>query len=153
MSGLLRVSEAATLALHALAFLAQNPKRLNTSREMAGALGLSEAHLAKVMQRLERFGLVRGRRGPAGGFALIQPADRLSLRRIYEAVEGPLRSDCCLLGQSLRGKRCPLGRLLKKTEAELANQLEKITLAEFSGRADLRGCSGAKVSGGEDHAA
>lgn len=153
MAGLLRMSEAATLALHALAYLARNTKRLNTSREMAGVLDLSEAHLAKVMQRLERFGLVRGRRGPAGGFALAEPADRLSLRRIYESIEGPLKSECCLLGRPLGRNQCPLGRLLKKTEAELADRLDKITLAEFSGRADLRGCSGVKAPKGESHAA
>lgn len=150
---MLRVSEAASLALHALVYLTKNPGRLSSSREIAGSLGLSEAHLAKVMQRLERSGLVRGRRGPAGGFLLAFPAGQLSLRKIYEIVEGPMQSDACLLGRPLGHNPCPLGRLLKGIERELATQLGRLTLAEFAGHCDLGACAGARPNGGKKHAA
>jgi Rrf2 family protein len=153
MAGLLRVSEAATLGMHALAFLAQNPDRRCSSREMASGLGLSEAHLAKVMQRLERAGLVLGRRGPAGGFTLARPAAEISLRRIYEVIEGPLQSEHCLLGQPLGKHHCPLGRLLKGLERELVAQMDRLTLAAFAGQCDLRACSGVKETGGKTYAA
>ncbi|MEW6515479.1 MAG: Rrf2 family transcriptional regulator [candidate division FCPU426 bacterium] len=153
MAGLLRVSEAATLGLHALAFLAQNPARRNSSREMARVLQASEAHLAKVMQRLERAGLVRGRRGPAGGFMLLVPAEKLSLLRVYEAIEGPLQSEQCLLGQPISRHACPLGRLIKGLERDLAKKLEAATVADFATQANLRKCSGFKETGGKIHAA
>jgi Rrf2 family protein len=152
MAGLLRVSEAATLGLHALAFLAQNPGRRCSSREIAGVLDLSEAHLAKIMQRLERAGLVLGRRGPAGGFTLARPATEISLRRIYEVIEGPLRSERCLLGHPLGKHQCPLGRLLKGLERELVTQMDRITLTAFAGHCDLRACSGVKETGGKTYA-
>jgi Rrf2 family protein len=152
MAGVVRVSEAATLGLHALAFLAQNPDRRCSSREIAGVLGLSEAHLAKIMQRLERAGLVRGRRGPAGGFTLARPAAEVSRRSIYEVIEGPLQSERCLLGQALGKSQCPLGKLLKSLEQELVTQLDQMTLKAFAGHCDLRACSGVKESGGKIHA-
>lgn len=132
MAGIIRVSEAATLGLHALAILARAGGRLISTREIAADLDVSEAHLAKVLQRLEKQGLVRGKRGPAGGFALSRQPGAYSLGVIYEAIDGPLQSRECLLGQPLCSAQCPLGSVLKKTEREISRKLNKTTLAEFA---------------------
>ncbi|MCF8044104.1 MAG: Rrf2 family transcriptional regulator, partial [Desulfarculaceae bacterium] len=70
MQQLLKISEAASLALHTMGLLASRPGEQVPTRELAARLKVSEAHLAKVMQRLGRAGLVRSQRGPKGGFAL-----------------------------------------------------------------------------------
>ena len=58
MKSLLSMSEGASLALHGLALVAKkSPERVNT-RELAVALSASEAHLAKVFQKLQRAGIV-----------------------------------------------------------------------------------------------
>ena len=69
MPTMLKISEAATLALHTAFFLVTNPDRRLTTREMASTMGASEAHLSKVLQRLVHAGLVESVRGPKGGFA------------------------------------------------------------------------------------
>jgi Rrf2 family protein len=91
---------------------------------MAEALGVSDAHLAKVMQRLARAGLVRSVRGPKGGFALGRPAEKTSLLEIYEAVEGPLTDSNCLLDRPVCDGNCMLGGLL-----DTVNRLVRETLA------------------------
>jgi Rrf2 family protein len=132
MSSLLKVSEAGSLAIHATAVLAGAQGARVTARRMAAALGVSEAHLAKVLQRLTRAGLVRGTRGPRGGYRLTRPARQISLREVYEAVEGSLEVERCLLGVPVCGQRkCPVAGLFERLGRETVRALGKITLNDF----------------------
>jgi Rrf2 family protein len=109
MSDIFRISEAASLGLHAMAFLAAHADAKHATPEIAGRLGVSPHHLAKVMQRLVRAGLIRSARGVGGGFQLTRPAKDISLLEVYEAVEGPMERRACLLGAE---PRCPKGQCL-----------------------------------------
>jgi len=156
MSTVFRLSEAGSLALHATAFLAANPddilsavvqadpnlvamastredKRMRLSAgEIASALNVSEAHLAKVMQRLARAGLVRSVRGPNGGYTLARPSDEIALLDVYEAVEGPLSTDDCLLEEPIcSGRTCIFGGLVKKLNTEVREHLAATKLANL----------------------
>ena len=57
MPNVLKVSEAASLALHTTVLLAANSGELLSTREIASTLKMSAAHLSKVLQRLARHGL------------------------------------------------------------------------------------------------
>ena len=46
--------------------------------------------LEQIFQRLRKAELVRGKRGPGGGYVLARDADEITLRDIVEAIEGPL---------------------------------------------------------------
>jgi len=134
MAGIMKVSDAASLALHAAAYLAgREGERVATSR-IAEALTVSAAHLAKVLGRLERAGLVRGRRGPTGGFELARSTDRVTLRDVYEAVEGPLKSDRCLLGESVCKGRCMLGDLVSSINDQVRAKLGAVHLSDVADR-------------------
>jgi Rrf2 family protein len=106
MDTILRISDAANLAIHAMAHIARSKGSVNHSvGEIATEQGVSEAHLSKVMQRLVKVGLLTSRRGPGGGFLLGRDPEKISLLEILEAMDGPM-SDCkCLLGR----KRCLFG--------------------------------------------
>jgi Rrf2 family transcriptional regulator, nitric oxide-sensitive transcriptional repressor len=106
MDTILRISDAANLAIHAMAHIARARGGVNQSvGEIAAHQGVSEAHLSKVMQRLVKVGLLTSRRGPGGGFLLGRESGTISLLEILEAMDGPM-SDCkCLLGR----KRCLFG--------------------------------------------
>ena len=132
MNGLLRPSEAATLAIHACGALAAAPNRPLTTSEIASAIGASAAHLSKVLQRLSHAGIVQGRRGPSGGFTLADDPASLSLRRVYEAIDGPLPGSGCLLGVPIcRGAACPLASLLARVGSEIAEGLSGVTLNDL----------------------
>jgi Rrf2 family protein len=47
-------------------------------------------YLEQIFQRLRRAELVRGKRGPGGGYVLAREPRAITLRDIVEAVEGPL---------------------------------------------------------------
>ena len=46
-------------------------------------------YLEQIFQRLRRAGLVTSKRGPGGGYTLSRSPDRITLREVVEAVEGP----------------------------------------------------------------
>jgi len=88
MPGVLRISEAASLGMHAMVLLASDRGRVLSAHEVAARLNASEAHLSKVMQRLGRAGLVQSVRGPRGGFSLARSPDAVTLLEVYEAALG-----------------------------------------------------------------
>ncbi len=76
MGNIVKISDAVALGIHAATLLAVVPGKSYTTRAMADGLGVSEAHLAKVMQRLSRAGIVVSRRGPKGGFVLAKAPEK-----------------------------------------------------------------------------
>lgn len=135
MSNVLRVSDAASLGLHAVALLATSTDRLLSTGEMAATLRASEAHLSKVLQRLAHLGFVRATRGPGGGFELARDAGEITLLDIYEAVEGPLRpSDCLLVTSLCGGHNCIFGDLLTRLDSEVRRHLAGTTVAAAAKR-------------------
>jgi Rrf2 family transcriptional regulator, nitric oxide-sensitive transcriptional repressor len=132
MSGLIRMSEAATLAVHAMAFLATRHDQRFTGQAIAERLAASSHHLAKVMQRLAKAGLVASQRGPNGGFSLGRPPEEIPLLRIYEVVEGPV-SVGCLLNKPVCGRQgCVLGGLVQTLHEQIRECLATTSLAAFS---------------------
>ena len=133
MSNVLRISNAASLALHAMGLLATNPERPLATSEAAVTLSVSENHLQKVMQRLHHAGLVRSIRGPHGGFELALPPDRITLMQVYEAIEGPLTLTQCLLGRPrCQGNCCILGHLVESTNREFSQYMSTRTVAQLA---------------------
>jgi Rrf2 family protein len=134
MAQLVRISEAASLALHTMALLAREDHRRLATQEIAERLGASSHHLAKVMQRLIKAGLVESVRGPRGGFQLRKPAAEIKVLDIYEAIEGCLMEDGCLLGKEVcdAKRECVLGDLVRKVNEVLRERLQATTLAELA---------------------
>lgn len=130
MPNVLRISEAASLALHTTVLLAANSGELLSTREIASTLKMSAAHLSKVLQRLARHGLVESIRGPKGGFSLARSPAKITLLEVYEAIEGRMGDADCLLSERLcDGKNCIMGSLLKDTNRQVRNYLSKTKLS------------------------
>jgi len=137
---LLRLPEAASLGLHAAVLLAGRHDGLVSVHELAGSLRASEAHLAKVMQRLVRAGLVHSTRGPHGGFVLARPADEITLLEVYEAVEGPVEPSRCVFGNGACGREaCIFGGFLGEFDTRFREYLAKARLSELVGESVPQG--------------
>lgn len=135
MAKCLAISDAASLAMHAMTALAQNGNQKTSNKALATDLGVSEAHLAKVMQRLARIGLVSSTRGPGGGFKLDRPPDRITLLEVFEAIEGPVGRSSCLFERPVcTGELCILGGLLGEVNEQVQSYLSQTTLSGLSGR-------------------
>ena len=133
INSIVHLSDAALIAIHALAGLADSPGRLVQSKDLAAIIDASENHVAKVMQRLVKAGLVRSLEGPSGGFALAKSAGDISFKEAIEAVDGSLTGDFC----PFRTDRCHpgdciFGRELSRHAAELVAYLDKRTIADIA---------------------
>ena len=132
-SSILRISEAASLALHTTALLAAEPQRRIPASEIADRLNVSQAHLAKVLQRLARAGIVDSLRGPGGGSKLARPRNKITLLQIHEAVEGRLRRSRCLMGRPVcAGEHCILGELLETADTSVRAYLAGTKLSQLT---------------------
>ena len=133
MPNILRISEAASLAMHTMVYLTCHKNELVSTREIAKVLKASEAHLSKVLQRLARVGLVKSIRGPKGGFMLNKPAGKVSLLEIFETIEGPMDSEVCLFGNAkCLGKDCLFGGLLHNLYDQTYKYFSKTNLSKLS---------------------
>jgi Rrf2 family protein len=133
MACLLKISEAGTLALHAAALLASAPEKHQSVHDMAVVLKASEHHLAKVLQRLTKAGIVTSVRGPKGGFVLARKAVDLSMLEVFEAVEGPIGKPGCLLGLSTCVvEKCMMGDVFAQINDLVRERLKANALSNFS---------------------
>ncbi|OGG05290.1 MAG: hypothetical protein A3F83_15865 [Candidatus Glassbacteria bacterium RIFCSPLOWO2_12_FULL_58_11] len=131
---MLKISEAASLALHTMVLLAGEPDRQLSAREIAAELKVSEAHLAKVLQRLARYRLVNSVRGPKGGFSLNRSYSEVSLLDIYEAIEGPMVDRHCFRTTRVcSANSCIFGGLLIDVNRQIKDYLAAKKLPELAG--------------------
>ena len=134
MSTVLKISDAASLALHTAALLAARLDEVQSTRSMAEELDVSEAHLSKVLQRLTKVGLVTSVRGAHGGFQLAGDPEEVTLLEVYEAIDGPLRPSACLLGshRACDGKGCILGDLLGSMNDQVESHFASRRLSDLA---------------------
>jgi Rrf2 family protein len=128
------MSEAAALALHAMVLIAARHGGLVSTKCAAEELGVSEAHLSKVLQRLAKDGLVISERGREGGFMLGKPAERTLLLDIYESIEGKCAESRCLFTAPVcGGGECILGGIIEDVDGQLRRYLAGTKLSELAG--------------------
>ncbi|MCI2428550.1 Rrf2 family transcriptional regulator [Candidatus Acetothermia bacterium] len=132
MTRLLKISDATALGLHTMVYLAESPDGFITTSEIATYLRASEAHLAKVLQRLTKAGLIKSTRGPKGGFTLVEGGEKTSLLTIYQLLEGPFPSlDCLFPAPICNNTDCIMGGLLNKLSREIQEYLATTTIMQL----------------------
>ncbi len=88
----------------------------------------------KILQRLQRAGIVESARGPFGGYGLRRPAGEVSLLQVIEAVQGPIVMNECFSapGVCRRARGCPLREHLGRVQGELEARLDSVSLREIA---------------------
>ena len=132
MSGsILKISEAASIGLHAMMILAQNQERLVSVKEIATTLEVSANHLSKVMQRLNKAGFIESIKGFNGGFRLCVLPDKVTFLELYEIFDGKLKSSNCLLSHNDCKSNCIFGDLIISINQQVREKFETTKLSDF----------------------
>jgi Rrf2 family iron-sulfur cluster assembly transcriptional regulator len=98
-------------AIRAVLFLARQPKdNLIMSAEIAKHEEIPTHYLAKILQRMVKYGYVDSFKGRGGGFKITEMARKSSILDIVERVEGPVINERCVTGlkQCSEENPCPL---------------------------------------------
>ena len=101
-------------------------------REMQ-AYGLPHSFLVKIARDLITAKLVAAKEGRGGGYSLVKSPEKISLKSVVEAIEGPVATAGCLL----HGRRCPLAErcphrlVMGKLTDEIAIVLDRYSVADF----------------------
>ena len=103
------------------------------AREIAQHQELSPKYLEQLMSALQGAGLVRGVRGPQGGYVLTRPAGQISLREIFEALEGVNGLVGCTAHPEAceRSSECATQEVWAQMYAACVGILESTTLADL----------------------
>ena len=106
-----------------------------SSRDLADAQGLPPRYLEQLMQKLVRGGILRGVRGPSGGYVLAKEKRRITIADI-----------CAVLGEEKEPehkgyKGTPLGALVVKPvwnrlDKVIMENLRQVTLADLCEQAE-----------------
>lgn len=131
MSSILKISDAAAIAIHTMVLLASDKNKSFSNKEIALKLNASENHLSKILQRLTKNGLVESIRGPKGGFKISKGPEEITILSIYEAIDGPLEPTNCLMGAPVCNGNCVLGDLLSSINLKVKDYFENKTLKDL----------------------
>lgn len=131
---MIRLNLSTDYALRILLFLARDPERVASCREVAQFYDISADHISKVVQHLAHAGMVRAGRGRGGGLRLGRAAERITVGEVVELFEGPVSLLECVSreGVCVIQPGCRLRRVLEEAGAELMERLRAVTLADLT---------------------
>lgn len=135
----MRLSSKLMYALRALFDIAfHNFGRPTKVDEIAIREEVPPRFLEQIFQDLKAAGLVGSKRGPNGGYFLLQAPDAITLGDIWRAVEGPLDHPCCFAtDEEMRSKcaitsKCVTAAIWRDVVVESEKVLDSFTLSDLS---------------------
>lgn len=137
----MRLTSFTDYGLRMLMRMAGAPDRAFSTAEFAEEFGLSRHHLAKIVQRLAKGGILATRRGGGGGAVLARAPEEIRLGEIVRVLEegqalveclGPDGGNCTVDIQ------CRLKARLRHAERSFLADLDRSTLADIALPASTR---------------
>ena len=130
----MKLSTQADYAVRAVYELAcREPGAVLHTGDIAAAQHIPVPRLAKVIHDLARADLVRTQRGHQGGVQLARPAAQITVRDVYEAVEGPiLLCRCRQRVEPCGDEVCDTHEFWHGVEQVLTGELETVTFAALA---------------------
>jgi|SRR5579871_504967 len=148
---MLKLSRKTLLALEAVIDIAFNarPEPVQ-AREITARQGVPQRYLEQVMQQLVRAGVLKGVRGPRGGYRLAKERRRISVGdivRVAESIDDGSNGEAVVDARSDLGSRI-VAPLVQALQEELMSRLDAISIEDLCQRARNAGvdCGGASAA-------
>jgi Rrf2 family protein len=141
---MLRLSRKTLLALEAVIDIAFNARPGPVqAREITARQGVPQRYLEQVMQQLVRAGILKGVRGPRGGYRLAKERRRISVGEIVRVAESTEDEAEAIDPRSDLGNLI-VAPLVQSLQEEVMARLDAITIEDLCQRARSAGvdCAG-----------
>lgn len=133
---MLRLTKKLALAVEAVVDVACHSEGVPVqSQEIAVRLGLPKRYLEQVMQHLVRAGILRGVRGPRGGYRLARERRLITVGDVFRVVRGVDEEEEIPLGSQSRLGREVMVPFWSSLEDDFARQLDCVTVEDLCLRA------------------
>jgi len=106
-----------------------------STKTIATAENVSYQLCCKLMQKLNKAGLVQSCMGVKGGFELSRDPAQIDLLEIIETIQGPLSVNRCVLGQNACENEaiCPVCVKLSELQGDMTSYLGNTSLQDVIG--------------------
>ncbi len=131
---MLRLTKKVEYALIALRHIAEkSDTEVSKTKEISEHYHIPQELLAKILQKLNRAGIIQSMQGPRGGYVLVRPLNEIPLSTIIEAIEGSYhfvecasgdKEDCFLIDD------CVIRSPLLRINQEIRRFLSKVTVQQ-----------------------
>jgi Rrf2 family protein len=132
MISMLAISEATSIAVHLCVRLTQTGDDFYSTRKVAEELDLSVHHLAKVVQKLVKAGILESSRGSQGGVKLKRMKETITVAELNAAVVDLERGGCLLSQKVCTGCKCSFGKWMTGESAKIEAVLQRTTIKEIA---------------------
>jgi Rrf2 family protein len=139
---MIRLSKRLLLAVEAVLDIAYNARPDPVqSRDITARQGIPHRYLEHVLQRLVREGVLKGVRGPRGGYTLARERRRVTLGDVVRVVnamdeeEEPAQASTAELGAKV------VAPLWDGVQAEILARLDTVTMEDLCAEASAKGIS------------
>lgn len=118
-------------ALRALCFIAKNNDLITPVPELVRKLRIPRPFLRKILQSLDKSGLLKSYKGKGGGFLLILKPDKISVLDVIRIFQGEFSLNECLLNKHLCPdiRICILKKKIDRIEKYVVSELKSFSLA------------------------
>jgi Rrf2 family protein len=120
-------------AVRALCCITEKKEEMLSVSKLVKYLDMPRPFLRKILQILNKEGLLNSYKGKGGGFTLALPLEKISLMDVMEIFQGPIRLNECKFKKS----DCPyisdclLKKKIGEIEKEVMSKLKTITIASI----------------------
>ena len=101
-----------------------------STKILAESEDISSQFTAKILQKLHNAGLLESTMGPKGGFESSRPPEKITLKQIIEAVQGPVTTNKCskAIDTCPRKPKCSIAETVDALDIKIGTWLKEITL-------------------------
>ncbi len=119
-------------ALRALIHIAKNSQRISVT-EIASKVDIPKPFLRKILQILNKEGILNSYKGKGGGFLLAIPPKKILLTGLINIFQGPIKLTDCVINKKICSdiKTCPLRKRMRALEKHVVSELKSTTLDDL----------------------
>jgi len=132
----MQITRQADYAVRAVHYLAElGPEDRAATSQIAEKQSIPPSFLAKIVSQLSVAGLLQTSRGARGGVSLARSPEKISLREVVEAIDGPIMLNQCVGENGVCEFKddCPIHPIWCEVQQDLVARLDSANFGEFVG--------------------